>query len=68
MYLAEMQRDVSIALYNNLGNFKITMPTILNQGDNGGLSTNLDVLSSYAALGLTDRLAKPQVPEIGAVK
>lgn len=68
VYLAEMQRDVSIALYNNLGNFKITMPTILNQGDNGGLSTNLDVLSSYAALGLTDRLAKPQVPEIGAVK
>lgn len=68
VYLAEMQRDVSIALYNNLGNFNITMPTILNQGGSGGLSTNLDVLSSYAALGLTEKLAKPQIPAIGAAQ
>lgn len=68
VYLAEMQRDVSIALYNNLGNFKITMPTILNQGDDGGLSTNLDVLSSYAALGLTEKLAKPQIPSVEAAQ
>lgn len=68
IYLAEVQRDISLALYNNLANFKVTMPQIMTTGsDNGGMTTNLDILSSYAALGVADRLAAPApIPSITA--
>lgn len=65
IYLAEVQRDVSLKLYENLGNFHIQMPTNLitsGNGEGGGLSTNLDILSSYAALGAMNNLAK--TPEV----
>lgn len=60
IYLAEVQRDVALKLYENLGNFHVEMPTNLvttGNGSNGGLATNLDILSSYAALGAMDKLS-----------
>lgn len=59
IYLAEVQRDISLELYRNLGNFHVTMPQIMTTSGEGGLSTNLDILSSYAALGLADKLIVP---------
>lgn len=60
IYLAEVQRDINLAMYNNLANFKIQMPTnMVTTGSGGsGLSTNLDILASYAALGSMDLLKK----------
>ena len=57
IYLAEVQRDVSLSLYSNLANFKVEMPTNMISGV-GQSMTNLDVLSSYATLGTMDLLKK----------
>ena len=58
IYLAEMKRDTAKLLYTNLSNFKVVMPTnyIGGGGDAGGkLTTNLDVISGFAALGMMDK-------------
>ena len=57
IYLAEMQRDTARLLYTNLSNFKVVMPTnyIGGGGETGKLTTNLDVISGFAALGMMDQ-------------
>lgn len=58
IYLAEMQRDVAQVLYSNLKEFKVTMPANYIQGDGAGkLTTNLDVITGFAALASVDQLA-----------
>jgi len=50
LYTAELQKDVSIQLYRNLGNFNVQMPTIVSGDNSGGLPNNLKILSDFAAL------------------
>lgn len=67
IYLAEVQRDISLSMYSNLANFQINMPTnMVTMGEGNGLSTNLDILSSYAALGSMDSLMAKSVPQADA--
>ena len=51
IYMAELQKDVSIQLYRNLGNFDVQTPLIMSgASQEGGLQTNLKILSDFAAL------------------
>lgn len=60
IYLAEIKRDIANIIYPNLKGIQVTMPrNIVNlgvQGDN--FKTNLDVLSSFAAIGVMEGLEK----------
>lgn len=59
IYMAEIERDIAVAMYRALKDFEIVMPTnYINQGGNGsgGMISNLDVLSAYGALGIMDRM------------
>lgn len=55
VYLAELHRDVSTVLYQNLKNFKVEMPKNYIGGGEGGLTSNLDVITAFGALGLMDK-------------
>ena len=55
LYSAELQKDVAIQLYRNLGNFKVEMPTIVSGDSAGGLPNNLKILSDFAALGALEK-------------
>ncbi len=52
IYTQEMNRDISLALYNNLSNFKVDMPTnmIITDDSKAGLTSNLDVLTNFAVM------------------
>lgn len=57
VYLAELNRDVSTALYNNLKNYQVQMPTNYFGGSNAGkLTTNLDVITGLGALGILEKI------------
>ena len=59
VYLAELNRDVSTALYNNLKNYQIEMPKNYFGGSEGGkLTTNLDVITGFGALGIVEKSEK----------
>jgi uncharacterized membrane protein YqiK len=60
MYLAEIQREIANVIYPNLKGVHVTMPrNIVNLGDKDNkLQTNLDVLSSFATLGVMEGLEK----------
>ncbi len=60
MYLAEIQREIAQVIYPNLKGVHVTMPrNIVNLGDTDNkLQTNLDVLSSFATLGVMEGLEK----------
>ncbi|MGF1871180.1 SPFH domain-containing protein [Photobacterium indicum] len=59
VYLAELNRDVSTALYNNLKNYQVQMPTNYFGGSNAGkLTTNLDVITGLGALGILEKNQK----------
>jgi hypothetical protein len=63
IYLAEIQRDIAHVVYPNLKDMKLTMPhNIVNLGNdkNNSLQTNLDVLSSFATIGVMEWLEKTQ--------
>ncbi|USD60678.1 hypothetical protein J4N45_01240 [Vibrio sp. SCSIO 43140] len=64
VYLAELNRDVANSLYNNLTNFQVQMPqNYIGGGQEQGLTTNLDVITGFGALGLmnqTKQLAAEQ--------
>jgi len=63
IYLAEIQRDIAAIIYPNLKDINITMPhniVSLGQSDNK-LQTNLDVLSSFANIGIMDSLEKKAI-------
>ncbi|KDM91086.1 SPFH domain-containing protein [Photobacterium galatheae] len=56
VYLAEMNRDVSTALYQNLRNYKIEMPkNYFGGSDSGKMTTNLDIITGLGALGILDK-------------
>ena len=66
IYLSEVQRDIAQVLYQNLRYFKVQMPeNYVNTGNGnpqGGLQSNLDVISAFSALGLmqqANQLAQP---------
>jgi len=57
IYLAEMQRDISFNMYSNLSQFRIEMPQNVIMGSGSGkMPSNLDVLTSYGALGIMNQL------------
>ncbi|EDN65749.1 protein conserved in bacteria [Beggiatoa sp. PS] len=60
IYLAELKKDIAQIMYPNLKGITVTMPhNIVNLGDkNDTLQTNLDVLSSFATIGVMDGLEK----------
>ncbi len=61
VYLAEINRDISVAMYAHLKDFKVEMPKNYI-GTGGRLTSNLDVITGFSALGLMDKslgLASP---------
>jgi hypothetical protein len=61
IYLAEVQRDIAKQLYNNLANFTVEMPYnyVSTGGDGkGGLTSNLDIISAFGALGVMEQNKK----------
>jgi len=58
IYLAEIQKEIAAIIYPNLKGIRVTMPhNIVNLGENGDkLQTNLDVLSSFATIGVMQKL------------
>ena len=59
VYLAELNRDVSTALYNNLKNYQVQMPkNYFGGGEGGKMTTNLDVITGFGALGILEQSEK----------
>jgi len=61
IYMAEIKRDIAGVIYPNLKGINLTMPhNIVNLGADkeSHLQTNLDVLSSFATIGVMDSLEK----------
>jgi hypothetical protein len=63
IYLAELKKDIAQIMYPNLKGITVTMPhNIVNLGNQDGkLQTNLDVLSSFATLGVMEKLEKKAI-------
>merc|ERR1711998_715810 len=57
VFLAEVERDIAREIYSNLKDFKIEMPQNYIGGGAGAgkLTSNLDVITGLAALGLMDK-------------
>lgn len=56
VYLAELSRDVSTALYNNLQHYQVEMPkNYFGGGEGGKMTTNLDVITGFGALGMLEK-------------
>lgn len=56
VYLAEVQRDISKNMYNNLRNFKVEMPqNYVNGSGEGQMQSNLDVITGFGALGMMEK-------------
>ncbi|MDM8557435.1 SPFH domain-containing protein [Thiotrichales bacterium HSG14] len=60
IYRAEIQKEIAQIIYPNLKGIELTMPrNIVNLGEQGNnLQTNLDVLSSFATIGVMEGLEK----------
>jgi hypothetical protein len=60
IYIAEIQKEIAEIIYPNIKDMEITMPhNVVNLGDkHAPLQTNLDVLSSFATLGVMKGLEK----------
>lgn len=63
IYMSELQRDIAQVMYNNLKDFRINMPEnyVVMGSDSGDspLQSNLDLLSTYGALGSMKALEVP---------
>ncbi|MEN8218063.1 MAG: SPFH domain-containing protein [Pseudomonadota bacterium] len=70
IYMAEIQRDIANIIYPNLKGIQVTMPhNIVNLGDQADkLQTNLDVLSSFATIGVMEGLEKKALESEQSVK
>jgi len=62
IFLAETQRDIAQTMYANLKDFRIEMPhnVVVGAGGAGGggagkLPSNLDIITSYSALGVMEK-------------
>ncbi len=56
VYLAEIQRDISVRMYDNLSNFKVQMPeNYINGSGSNQMQSNLDVITGFGALGMMDK-------------
>mmetsp|Transcript_14749 Transcript_14749/g.26069 ORF Transcript_14749/g.26069 Transcript_14749/m.26069 type:complete len:176 (-) Transcript_14749:261-788(-) len=58
VFMAEMERDIAQTIYGNLKDFKIEMPHNYIGGgsvDSGKLTSNLDVITGFSALGLMEK-------------
>ncbi len=62
IYLAEIQRDIARELYQNLKDFQIQMPQNVVSNNGGGLSSNLDILTAFGALGVMDQMRGVTTP------
>jgi membrane protein involved in colicin uptake len=60
IFLAEKQAEVSQTLYTNLKDFKVKMPEnyIGGGGGSGKLTSNLDVITGFSALGVMGKALK----------
>ncbi len=61
IYMAEIQRDIAVAMYGALKDFTVEMPTnYVNSGggDGGRMASNLDVLTAFGALAVMDQSKK----------
>ncbi len=60
IYLAEIQKDIAAIIYPNLRGIQVTMPhNVINLGGKTDkLPTNLDVLSSFATIGVMEGLER----------
>ena len=66
LYTAELRRDISIALYENLKDFKVDLPEnmiVTSESKGAGITSNLDVLTSFTAMDVL----KKQAAEKGKV-
>lgn len=65
IYLAEIKKDIANVLYPNLKGINVTMPhNIVNLGEQSDkFQTNLDVLSSFAAIGVMEKLEKKTIED-----
>ncbi|HAI68020.1 MAG TPA: hypothetical protein DCM38_01120 [Gammaproteobacteria bacterium] len=66
IYRAEIQKEIAQIIYPNIKDMKITMPrNVVNLGDkNPNLQTNLDVLSSFATIGVMEGLEKKALDQL----
>ncbi len=66
IYLAEMQKEIAAIIYPNLKGINVTMPhnIVSLNGSGAKLQTNLDVLSSFATIGVMDRLEQKSLRSI----
>lgn len=58
IYMAEIQRDIAVAMYRALKDFDVKMPTnYVNNGGgaNGGMTSNLDILTAFGALAVMEQ-------------
>jgi hypothetical protein len=60
IYMAEIKKDIAQIIYPNLRGIEVTMPhNIVNLGEQTDkVQTNLDVLSSFATIGVMEKLEK----------
>ena len=60
IYMAEIQRDIAVAMYRALKDFEVKMPTnyVNSGGDGGRMASNLDVLTAFGALAVMDQSKK----------
>jgi hypothetical protein len=61
MYLAELKKEIALIMYPNLKGITVTMPhNVVNLGGDKAhnLPSNLDVLSSFATIGVMEKLEK----------
>lgn len=65
IYLADIQKEIAQIIYPNLKGIQVTMPhNIVNLGEqDNNLQTNLDVLSSFATIGVMEGLEKKALAE-----
>ena len=58
VYMAEIRRDIASSMYAHLKDFKIEMPKNYIGGGGGHLTSNLDVITGFSALGLMEKANK----------
>lgn len=63
IYMAEVQRDIAIAMYRALPNFKIDMPrnVVMNGSEGKTLPNSLDILTTFGALQIMDQTVGKRV-------